>query len=109
MGSCPGSCGFGKVRLQEKVQIGHIYSKVLSVMEGFLEEVVNEFGVRVFGDRKDDLWGRLGYPTPSRVARHPAGFLHTHVLQLPSWTPKTYFRTPTSWDHHPQTATSIPG
>lgn len=63
----------------------------------------------VFGDRKDDLWGRLGYPTPSRVARHPAVYLHTHLLQLPSWTPKTYFRTPTSWDHHPQTATSIPG
>ena len=71
MGSCPGSCGFGKVRLQEKVQIGHIYSKVLSVMEGFLEEVVNEFGVRVFGDRKDDLWGRLGYPTPSRWGSLP--------------------------------------
>ena len=46
MGSCPGSCGFGEVRLQEKVQIGQIY-KVLSVMEGFLEEAVNEFGNRV--------------------------------------------------------------
>lgn len=49
MGSCPGSCGFGEVRLQERIQIGHIYSKVLSVTEGFLEEVVNEFGVSVWG------------------------------------------------------------
>ena len=41
---------------------------------------------------------------------HPAALpLPTHHLQLPSWTPRTYFRIPTSWDHHPQRATPIPG
>lgn len=40
-GVLPWGCGFREVRLREKVQIGQIY-KVLSVMEGFLEEAVNE-------------------------------------------------------------------
>lgn len=65
MGSCSGSCGFREVRLREKVQIGQIY-KVLSVMEGFLEEAVNEFGNRVecLGIEKLTFGAGLAIPPP---------------------------------------------
>lgn len=66
MGSCPGSCGFGGVRLQEKVQTGQISSKVLSVTEGFLEEAVNEFGDRIecLGIEKMTFGAGLAIPPP---------------------------------------------
>ena len=65
-GPALGAVALGEVRLQEKVQIGQIYSKVLSVLEGFLEEAVNEFGDRVecLGIEKMTFGAGLAIPPP---------------------------------------------
>ena len=65
-GPALGAVALGEVRLQEKVHIGQIYSKVLSVMEGFLEEAVNEFGDRIecLGIEKMTFGAGLAIPPP---------------------------------------------
>ena len=71
-GPALGAVALGEVRLQEKVQIGQIYSKVLSVLEGFLEEAVNEFGDRVecLGIEKMTFGAGLAIPPPQGWPEH---------------------------------------